>query len=559
MRKQTIEGRQRESAWWAGGVCLALAAVTIAVFGQVWRHEFLRFDDNVYITENPPVLAGLTWNGVVWAFRTTHGGNWHPLTWLSHMADCELFGLNAGAHHLVNVFFHALNTVLLFLFLRRATGALWPSAFVASLFALHPLHVESVVWAAERKDVLSTTFWMLTLTAYARYTDRGSLKWAVATTTLLGLGLMAKSMAVTLPCVLVLLDYWPFGRLDVAPAQPRHSLAQIWLRLREKWALFGLSAAFCVTTVFAQLSGQAVRSWENFPFGVRVGNAIAVYARYIIMALWPSGLAIFYPHRRTALPLWQVQLSAVALLFITVFVLRFARRAPYLAVGWLWYIGTLVPVIGLVQVGTQAFADRYTYIPLIGLFIMVAWGIPALLGDFAWRRRALAFGGGAVLLAMTIATTRQVRHWRDGVAVFTHAIEVTTDNALAHHGLGLALFTQGRYPEAVTCYAETIRIKPDYYRAHNNLGVALAMQDRFEEAIPCFSEAIRLKPDFCTAYNNLGNALRDQGRLDEAAEQFAEALRLKPDYANARKSLEEVRALQRAKSQTNGTQSAAGS
>ena len=388
-------------------VCLFLIITTFAVYWQVHNHDFINLDDDLYITENDQVQKGLSRESVVWAFTTTHAANWHPLTWLSHMVDFQLYGLNPKGHHLTNVFFHLLNTLLLFFVLQRMTGALWRSGFVAALFALHPLHVESVAWVAERKDVLSTLFWLLTIWAYTWYVERPRRTRYLLTLLTFTLGLMAKPMLVTLPFVLLLLDYWPLGRFQVgqldtalsAPGQASLSTRSVWsqtLRLIwEKAPFFALAAASSIVTFLVQKGGGAVRPWERFPITIRIANGLVSYVKYMGKMIWPSDLAVFYPHPGASLPIWQAVAAGLLLLSISIAAIRLAKNHPYLAVGWLWYLGTLVPIIGFVQVGGQALADRYTYVSLIGLFIIIAWGVSDIVAKWRYQRVVFIIAAGA--------------------------------------------------------------------------------------------------------------------------------------------------------------------
>jgi protein O-mannosyl-transferase len=526
-----------------------LIAVTLVVFSRLAKHDFVNYDDPGYVTENRNVRSGLTRDGLAWAFRTTAEANWHPLTWLSHMLDCQLYGLNAGAHHLTSLLFHAANTLLLFVVLSRMTGTVWRSALVAALFALHPLHVESVAWVAERKDVLSAFFWMMTLGAYARYVERPRLASYVPVLVFLALGLMAKPMLVTLPFVLLLLDFWPLRRL---PMQGREGMADlnrrdgfgVWDRgvLLEKIPLVLLAAASSLVTFSVQKSGGTVVSAEALPLTLRVSNAIISYGSYILKMFWPSGLAVFYPSR--AAIGWELPVSVMLIAGVSILVIRALRRRPYLAVGWFWYLGTLVPVIGLVQVGEQAMADRYTYIPLIGLFIMIAWGVPELLHGTRYAKTALGFSGAIVLAALAVCTWFQLGYWKNSVTLFKHAIEVTDGNRLAELNLGAALVSQGRLQEAVAHYRDVLRRSPDLAEAHVNLGATMAAMGNLEQAIDHYQQALEIMPDAAEAHNNLGAALMTKGELDRAATHLAEALRIKPGYAEAQLNLGKVLARQ---------------
>jgi tetratricopeptide (TPR) repeat protein len=505
-----------------------LVAATVAVFWQVRDHEFVYHDDDMYVYENPHVQAGLTSESVRWAFTTGHFANWHPLTWLSHMLDCQLFGMIPGLHHVSSLLFHVVNTALLFLILRRMTGESWRSAFVAALFALHPLRAEPVAWISSRKDVLSSFFFMITLLAYARYAERPRVLRYFMVLLSFALGLMAKPMLVTLPFVLLLVDYWPLarvhGELSAAGAKARF----YWRLLREKLPLFALAAASSVVTYIVMQRGGGIESL-NLPFRARVMNALVAYVVYMGKMFWPRRLAAIYPHPGDSIPQWQVAGSVLLLVCVSAAVVRSARRHPHLAVGWFWYLGTLVPVIGLVQVGYHAMADRYTYVPLIGLFIMVAWGVPESVARWRHRRVGLAVAALAVLLALMVGTWFQVGYWRDSVTLFEHAISVTSDNDAAHTHLGMVHLHQERLDEAREQFAEAVRINPEQYAGWSNMGVVLRRQGELEESVACFSEALRIKPDFAAAHNNLGMTLFAQGKLDAAVEHYRQALEIERD------------------------------
>jgi hypothetical protein len=559
-------------------VCIILSITTFTIFWQVGNHEFISFDDNDYVTENRYVQDGITLKGIVWAFSEPHAHNWHPLTWLSHMLDCQVFGLKPGRHHLVNLFFHVANTLLLFLILRRMTNALWQSAFVAGLFALHPLHVESVAWVAERKDVLSTLFWMLTMGAYVYYVERPGYKRYLFIITFFVLGLMSKPMLVTLPFVLLLLDYWPLKRLQTVksgariaaatpqPAsrakrkqksrqQPGKDTAQtkgtvesraLWPEIRpllkEKIPFFVVTILFCFVTFYAQ--HRVVKPMELYPLGGRIANALISYVSYIGKMLWPEKLSIFYPYGGVALLSWQAVSAMLVLMVTTYLTIRAARRFPYLTVGWLWYLGTLVPVIGLVQVGLQSMADRYTYVPLIGIFILIAWGVPELLNRWRYRRFALASAAVGILFALMVVTYVQIGYWRNNIILYEHAIKVTSENAWAQNNLGYTLSLQGKTREAIAHFQKAISIN-NPADAHYNLGTMLASQGKLDEAIYQFRESIRIRPDYAKAYNNLGSALLYQGSRDEAIASYREALRLNPDYTIAQENLKNALAAQK--------------
>ncbi len=536
---------------WTIIACLFLVLATLTVYGGLRYHHFINLDDPLYVTDNPPVQGGLTLAGLVWAFTTRHAGFWIPLTWLSFMVDSQLFGLNPGGFFLTNLLLHLANTLLLFFWLRRTTRALGPSFLVAALFALHPLHVESVAWATERKDVLSTFFWLLTMWAYLWYAESQGFRRYGLILVCFSLGLMAKPMLVTLPLVLLLLDYWPLGRWpqkSPAPAKKSRSKKSrsqksgsqksepgvplgrlIW----EKIPLLALAAIFSVVTIYAQKEEGALAPLAYIPFSGRLPNVLVAYVIYLVKMIYPSGLAVFYPYSREAFPLWQWLGAGLTLSLISLLIIRKTLGHRYLLVGWLWYLVTLVPVIGLVQVGEQARADRFTYVPLIGLFIMVAYGMAELAERWRTPRLLLPVGGGMVLTALMICTWVQVGYWRDPISLFEHSLKVTGGDPIILNDLGNALAAQGNTDQAFTQYEEALRLDPDYALTHYNLGIALAAQGKLDQAIAHYAEALRLKPDYAVAHNNLGVALRKQGKLDQAEAQYAEALRLKPDYAEA--------------------------
>jgi tetratricopeptide (TPR) repeat protein len=521
-------------------VYLVLIFITLVVFHQLPSHDFINLDDDILVYENPHVHAGLNKEGIAWAFTTFEAYNYHPLTWLSHMLDFQLFGLRPGLHHLTNLLFHLANTVLLFFVLRRMTGALWRSGFVAALFALHPLHVESVAWVAERKDLLSAFFWLLTMWAYARYAERPGLKRYLPVLLFFGLGLLAKPMVVTLPFVLLLLDFWPLGRMkfhqgsnDSPPREPKIPIFRlVW----EKIPLFALAAISIVVTFAAQQKGGALKSLEAFPLTTRIANALVSYVSYIGKMIWPQDLAVYYPHPATV-PTWQAAGSGLLLICLSSLFILAARKRPYLAVGWLWYLGTLVPVIGLVQVGSQAMADRYTYLPLVGLFIAIAWGVPSLFAGWHHRQSILAIAATILLVSFTVCTWLQLRHWQNSITLFQHTVHVTTNNHFAHNNLGVALAHNGRLDEAISHYSEALRLKSDASEVHINLANVLAAQGSVDEAIKHYFEALRLEPDYDKAHNNLGNALAGKGKVEEAMNHYSEAIRINPDYAGAHYNL----------------------
>jgi tetratricopeptide (TPR) repeat protein len=505
-------------------IALLLALITLLAYLPVTHDSFGDYDDQVYVTENSTVQNGLTWAGIQWAFTTGHASNWHPVTWLSHMTDCELFGLNPGAHHLVNVLFHMANVVLLFALLLRLTGAMWPCAVIAALFAWHPLHVESVAWIAERKDVLSTFFALLTLLSYADYVKENRRRSFWLALFFFALGLMSKPMLVTLPFVLLLLDFWPLKRFPLSAFR--------FPLLLEKIPFFALAAVSCVVTFLVQRHGAAVVTLEQFPLNLRFENAIISYGRYLLMAVWPVNLAVLYPlpNHLHWIHAWAAT-SAAPLVVICWLVWRARRACPYLLVGWLWYLGTLVPVIGLVQVGAAALADRYAYFPLIGIFIAVVFGVRDLAERLRFPRMILTGAAILVLAACLALTENQLRYWRNSETLFAHTLAVTQNNVNALIDYGVAFEQQGRLTNALAQYREAERLAPDSVQAHFNIGNALDKLDRPAEALPEQLEAVRLNPNAAFVHESAGGVLAELGRFDEALGQFAEAARLDPTYS----------------------------
>ena len=532
-------------------ICLTLAAITFAAYWPVVGHGFVNYDDDDYVTDNLHVKRGLTASSVTWAFTTFHEANWHPLTWISHMLDVSLFGQNAGGHHATNLLLHIASTILLFLAMRRMTGFVWRSAFVAALFAVHPLHVESVAWVAERKDVLSTFFLMLTLLAYARYAERPGIGRYLLVAGAFALGLMSKPMLVTLPVILLLLDWWPLGRLWSAEAEspdgasafapvigcrPKRKLRELRFRtpnvLIEKLPLFAMAASSGVITFVAQDKGLTVGSLEHYPTGVRVANALVAYVTYLVRMVWPVKLAVFYPHPGTSLPVWQVIGSAVLLIGITALVLRVRRRHAYLTVGWLWYLVMLLPVIGLVQVGMQAMADRYTYVPLVGVFVATAW----LIGQVG-RVRLVGPLAALIVIGCTVGTRHQAGYWKDSETLFRHALAVTKDNAVAENNLGLALMEEGEHAEGIRHIRCAVEINPGWADARYSLGAALLQAGQAYDAVPEFEAALAVCGDHAQAHQNMGAALIQLGDVPRAVEHLKRAIEVRPDYAQAHNNL----------------------
>jgi tetratricopeptide (TPR) repeat protein len=506
-----------------------LFVATFAVYAQVRHFDFVNFDDPEYVTSNPHVRSGITPANVAWAFTSGEAANWFPLTRLSHMLDYQMFGLRSGWHHLTNVLLHALAVLLLFAFLNRSTGSRWRSAWVALVFALHPLHVESVAWVAERKDVLSAFFGLLALWSYVRYVERPAPRRYLLVAMAFGLGLMAKPMLVTLPLVMLLVDVWPLGRAT------DRSWSRIWPLLREKIPFFAMAAAAAGATYLVQQASGAVRSSEAFPIALRVENALVSYIIYIAKMFWPVRLAVFYPYP-SEVPAWQAAAAALAIAAISILVLRPVRKRPYLAVGWLWYLGTLVPVIGLIQVGAQARADRYTYLPMVGLSIMLVWGLPEVL-----KSKVAISGAIVACLACAVRCEAQIQYWRNSETLFRHALDVTSSNYLAHHNLGVAFAGEGRFPEAIKQYQAALQIEPNAANVQTDYGNALAKSGRIPEAIEHYEAALRVLPDSPITHNDLANALAaTPGSVPEAIAEYQTALRLKPDYEEARKNLAQV-------------------
>lgn len=527
-------------------VCLALIALTWLVFGQTLWHNFVNLDDHVYVYDNPLITRGLTVDGVINAFAHTHARNWHPLTTLSHMLDCQLFGLKAGGHHFTNVLFHTVSVVLLFLLLRQMTGAFWQSAFVAALFAVHPLHVESVAWVSERKDVLSGVFFMLTLWAYTRYVQARSMGRYLTVALFFVLGLMSKPMLVTVPCVLLLLDYWPLNRFSwdrtrltrsARPPDRAHSVAPLFV---EKIPLFALSALSCIATLLIQLySAGAI---DQLPLAWRLNNAAVTYVAYIWQMFWPARLAAFYPHPNDQLPIWQVIFAITFLISISLLAIQWRRERPYILTGWFWYVGMLVPVIGFVQAGEQGRADRYTYLPQIGLYILIVWTVAELLSRLCQsaQHRVAAVVMPTIIALLSWRAFVQTSYWENSERLWNHALAVTTDNAMAHNNLGHLLLQRGEWDRAISHFELALNIRSQNAATHynlgralmeNNLANALARKGRLSEAVSHYDESVRLRPDYGDPYFNLGSVLFQQGRIDDAIAQWHKALAAQPNDA----------------------------
>ena len=553
---------------------LFLIMLILIVYLQVGTFDFVDIDDSFYITENSHVRNGLTLDGFIWAFTTAHEANWHPLTWLSHMLDSELYGLNPAGHHYINILLHTTNTLMLFFILFRMTGAVWQSAFVAALFAIHPLHVESVAWVSERKDVLSTFFGLLTIGAYDRYVKALDLKNYLLVIIFLLLGLMSKPMLVTFPFVLLLLDFWPLRRLQLKHlyrAQLERSIDHcckgIYPLVIEKIPLFILTAISCIVTFFVQKSGGAVVPINVLPLKERFANALISYVGYVFKAIWPQKLAYHYPYSINTYSAWQIYGAAFLILSIILGAVYLSRQYPYLLVGWFWYLGTLVPVIGLVQVSGQSMADRYTYIPLIGLFIVFAWGVPDILKRWCYHK---IFLGASVIVVLSTLTTRafiQTSFWKNSTALFENAVKVTDNNyhalnnlvtALANNGkydkaflylnqslktkpqrkdvsmnLANILYLKGKPDEALSLYREILQSDSENADVHYNLAFVLSSQKKYNEAVLHYKETLRIDPEYSKAHYNLGDIYLNQGKTAEAFKHYAEVIKVKPDYAPA--------------------------
>jgi protein O-mannosyl-transferase len=518
--------------WLTVGTCVFLAILTWFVFGQTLRHDFVNYDDPRYVYQNTRITSGLNVSGLVWAFTHIHSENWHPLTTITHMLDCQLYGLNAGWHHLTNVLLHGAAAILLFFALQHMTGALWQSAFVAAVFTVHPLHVESVAWIAERKDVLSAVFFMLTMLVYVRYTRAPSIGRYLIVAFMFALGLMSKPMLVTVPLVLLLLDYWPLVRIK----GPKSDRGRQLLRLiAEKIPLLALAAGSSVVTFVAQ---QAAVGWtEQLPIMARINNAIVTYVVYLGQMFWPAKLAPFYPHPENRLPSWEIVLALAVIIGITTVAVVLRKTAPYLITGWFWYVGMLVPVIGLVQVGWQGHADRYTYLPQIGLYIAGTWAVADLTAS--WRRQRIALASAAMIVVGALAWRAWIEtsYWRDSETLFTHALNVTKDNDVAQNNLGIVYLQRGQLDEAISRLQAAIDLRPENGPAHNNLAKALLQKGRIAEAMVHYRKFVEIEPTNVEARNILGTALIQQGRVKEAIEQWQEALAIEPENGNAASNL----------------------
>ncbi len=567
-------------SFWVG---LFLFFITFLVFMPVINHEFVPYDDHLYVTENNMVKKGLTLGGLIWSFTNISAGFWFPLTWLSHMLDCQIFGLNPGGHHFMSLLLHTINVLMLFYLFKKMTGALLPSLLVAVIFAVHPLHVEPVAWASSRKDVLSTFFWMLTMLIYIRYVKRGSIKSYLLVLLSFSMGLMAKPMLVTLPFILLLLDYWPLCRIDAGQSCNKLDSQAIqiisihtptnYLRLIvEKIPLFIFSLISVFITYFSEKDYGAVISLESLPIWTRLANAIVSYGNYIYESLLPIGLSVHYPPYGP-LPIWKITVSFSLLIIISFISIKFHRRHPYLLFGWLWFLVTLLPVIGLIQIGSHSMADRYSYVPLIGLSIAFSWGLYRLLKKLR-RIKIYPFICCIIILPLLILTCIQLGYWQNGITLFEHAVEVNKDDLIAHNNLGLALALEEReadaiahfyralavkgmehevhfnignafqsilqYDKAIAHYKAALAIDPEYIEASLNLGSVFYHLGKYDKAIYYFSNVLRINPDNAIAHNNLGAILAQEGNSADAISHFKRAIQINPGYETAKKNLTKV-------------------
>lgn len=514
-------------------IVVFLIVSSLFAFGRITGNDFINFDDPRYITENPQVKSGINLQTIKWAFSTVCSGHWHPLTLLSHTLDWDVFGANAFGHHLINLLLHIGSALFLFFLLNRMTKNLWTSAFVAAFFALHPLRVESVAWAAERKDVLSMFFGMASIYAYAFYTDKSKLSHYFLCLILFALSLMSKPMLVTIPFILLLLDYWPLGRCQkslFAPNENRYKIAGrlVW----EKVPFFLLTIASSIITIWAQNKGGGFTFGEQLSFPIRVTNAFISYVSYLLKLFSPVDLAVFYPYE-FSISLWEFLISGLIIIIITAFVIYYVKKLPFLFVGWLWYLGTLIPVIGLLQAGSQAMADRYTYLPSIGIAIMLAWGIPLLFQRLEIRKKILCLGTLGVLCMLAVSTWMQCGYWENSITLFAHTLHVTKDNYLAYYNLGCSLSEAGKIQEAIENFNRAISIKPDYINAYNNRAVAYHKLGHYQRAIEGYNQTILLNPDNDLAYYNVGLSYMELGQYQLAINDFNKAIRLNPNHARA--------------------------
>lgn len=530
-------------------VCVMLVLLGVIVFGQLYDADFVHYDDSDYIVENEHIQEGFTAESIKWAFISGYASNWHPVTWLSHMLDFKLFGMKAGGYHIGNLLLHLINSVLVFLIFKRMTKGFWKSAFVAALFVIHPGHVESVAWVSERKDVLSSMFWFLTMWAYLFYTEKRTVKWYLLMLISYAIGLMAKPMLVTLPFVLLLLDYWPLERFE------KFSWKNLGNVVFEKVPFFLLAAASSIVTYFVQQKGGAMVDMSVIAPAIRVANCVISYAKYLQILVWPTDLGVFYPYSWEQSSMSYAAAGAMLLIVITILAMLFGRRNKYLIVGWFWYLGTMVPVIGLVQVGMQSMADRYTYLPFIGLFVMIAWGIGDLSANWQNRKPAAGMAMGIVILVLSACTWVQAGYWHDSVTLFEHTLKVTegptVNNGRIHNNLSVVYNRREEFDKAIEHGQKAALYDPDSANSHYNLGIAYYRTGQVDKAIACWLETVRLNPNYNQAHNNLGALYYAKGQsdlkikqFDRAREQFdlaikhwKKALEINPDDKFARDNL----------------------
>ena len=529
---QSTALHRRNPPWVTSCICVSLFVLTWIVFGQTLRYDFVNYDDPRYVYQNTRITSGISVANVAWAFSHIHSENWHPLTTITHMLDCQLHGLNASWHHFTNVLLHSFAVVLLFVALQRMTGDLWRSAFVSAVFAVHPLHVESVAWIAERKDVLSAFFFMLTLLAYLHFTRAPSIGRYLTVALVVALGLMSKPMLVTLPFVLLLLDYWPLERFKSKRSNAGGQSLQLVL---EKTPLIAFSAVSSIVTFLAQRG--AIGWTEQLPVSARISNALVSYVIYIRQMFWPVGLAVFYPHPENRLPVLEISLAFIVLVGITVAAFVFRKKAPYFITGWLWYLVMLVPVIGLVQVGWQGHADRYTYLPQIGLYIAVTWAVTDFTRTWRFQRMALGVATVIVVGALSWRCCLQASYWRDSETLFTHALAVTRNNDVAMNNLGIIFLEKGQLDDAISNLQAAIDVRPENAPAHDNLAKALLRKGQVGEAMVHYRKFLEIEPENVEARNTLGTALIQQGHVKEAIDQWQDALAIQPENGNAASNL----------------------
>jgi protein O-mannosyl-transferase len=525
IRNTQLTAPRTNRSWQTIGICIALAALSWLVFGQTFWHDFVNYDDPRYVYENTKITDGLSVSGIAWAFTHIHSMNWHPLTTISHMLDCQLYGLKAGWHHFTNVLLHTIAVILLFIALQQMTGAFWRSAFVAGVFAIHPLRVESVAWIAERKDVLSGVFFMLTLLTYVYYVRLPRIGRYLVVVCVFACGLMSKPMLVTLPFVLLLLDYWPLDRIK----------GQVWKRVLEKLPLIALSAVSSIATLVAQKG--AVGYTEELPILERLNNAVISYVLYIWQMLWPMNLAVFYPHPENRLPLWEIISSFLLLICVTAVAITLRKQRPYLITGWLWYLGMLVPVIGLVQVGWQGRADRYTYLPQIGVYIAVTWVVADLTTLWRHQRTILSVAALLTIIVLSWHAWIQTWYWRDSETLFKHALAVTTNNDVAENNLGIEYLRQGNVDGAISLLQGAVDLRPDNSPAHENLAKALLQKGKVADALIHYRKLLELQPDNIEVHNIVGTVLIQQGRIREGVEEWQKVLAIQSDNGNAMSNL----------------------